>query len=64
MQFEGVGFFEHTAPRVGDTAVYRFFDSHNGTHFYTTSETERASILTTQANLVDEGICFYAPKVG
>ena len=64
LQFEGVGFFEHTAPQVGDTAVYRFFDGHNGTHFYTTSETERASILTTQANLVDEGICFYAPKVG
>ena len=35
--------------------VYRFFDSHNGTHFYTTSADERSTILQTRPDLIPEG---------
>ena len=45
-----------------DTAaapVYRFFDSVFGTHFYTSSATERATVIATRPDLVNEGIGFY-----
>ena len=45
-------------PAIG---VYRFFDTAHGTHFYTDSVTERATILSTRADLVAEGIGFYEP---
>ena len=62
----GSTFYEHSAQQSGDVAVYRFFDTQLGTHFYTGSATEYAS-LTTQgtptyrANLTYEGVGFYAP---
>ena len=54
-------FYEHTQPQAGDTAVYRFFDQTYGTHFYTDSPSERASILQNRPDLVAEGIGFYEP---
>lgn len=47
-------------------AVYRFFDTTKGTHFYTSNATEFAAITTKggaayQPNLVSEGVAFYAP---
>ncbi len=64
MVYEAVGtFYEHLNPQPGDVPVYRFFDSSNGTHFYTDSATERASVLSTRPDMVAEGISFYeAPK--
>ena len=54
-------FFEHASQQPGDTPVYRFFDTQFGTHFYTSDAGERSAILATRADLVDEGIGFYAP---
>ena len=61
MTFEGTAFYEDAAPQAGDAAVYRFFDSNHGTHLFTASESERASIVATRPDLVSEGIAFYAP---
>lgn len=62
----GSTFFEHGTQQVGDLAVYRFFDSVHGTHFYTGDATEYANITTPggagyRADLVSEGVGFYAP---
>ena len=54
-------FYEHATPQAGDTAVYRFFDTKFGTHFYTDDATERGVILQTRPDLVAEGIGFYEP---
>ena len=54
-------FYEHVTQQAGDTAVYRFFDTRFGTHFYTDDSKERASILQTRPDLVQEGIGFYEP---
>ena len=56
-----MGFYEHATQQAGDVAVYRFFDTSYGTHFYTSSASERASILAARADLKEEGIGFYAP---
>lgn len=61
MKYEGVAFYEDSVPQAGDTAVFRFFDTVHGTHLFTQSTGERASILSTRADLVAEGIAFYAP---
>ena len=61
MTYEGTAFYEDSAPQTGDAAVYRFFDSVHGTHLFTESASERASILATRPDLVSEGIAFYAP---
>lgn len=62
MKFEGVAFYEDATPQAGDTAVYRFFDTNHGTHLFTQSASEKASILSTRPDLVSEGIAFYAPN--
>lgn len=58
--YEGVG-LASVDPASDATAapVYRFFDSIFGTHFYTSSATERNTVLATRSDLVDEGIGFY-----
>ena len=53
--------FEHATAQAGDTAVYRFFDSQSGAHFFTADPAERASILATRPDMTLEGIAFYAP---
>ena len=47
-------------------AVYRFFDTKLGTHFYTGNQSEHDSIATPggngyRADLISEGVAFYAP---
>ena len=61
MTYEGTAFYEDATPQTGDTAVYRFFDSIHGTHLFTSSAAEKASIVATRPDLVSEGIAFYAP---
>lgn len=53
--------FEHASQQAGDLPVYRFFDASNGTHFFTASAAERASILITRPDMAAEGVAFYAP---
>ena len=38
-------------------------DAATGTHFYTASESEHASILATRPEMAQEGIAFYAPSI-
>lgn len=65
LKFEGVGFYEFETDQGEDTsAVYRFFDTRDGGHFFTASETERDQVLATRADLTFEGIAFYAPNQG
>lgn len=59
-------FYEDATPQTGDVAVYRMFDSQHGTHFYTGNQSEYAGLttpgsLTYRADLVAEGVFFYAP---
>jgi|GEM_PF-2083676 len=58
--YEGVG-LTAVNPATDSTAapVYRFFDTKFGTHFYTSSATERDTVLATRTDLVSEGIGFY-----
>ncbi len=60
--FEGTAFYEHPTAQPGDTPVYRFFDVVDGTHFFTSSTSERGAILATRPDLHDEGVAFYAPS--
>ena len=49
------------------SAVFRFFDSRFGTHFYTSSSAERDAVIGSRADLAYEGIGFYehaAPQSG
>ncbi|MBV8930456.1 MAG: hypothetical protein JO152_15150, partial [Mycobacteriaceae bacterium] len=48
--------FNGTSLTPGTIGVYRFFDSHYGTHFFTASATERDTILATRPDLVSEGV--------
>ena len=57
----GSTLLEHVTPNTGDVPVFRFFDSTNGTHLFTASAGERASILLDRPDLIGEGIAFYAP---
>jgi len=45
----------------GADPVYRFYNQNLGTHFYTTSETERAAIEANDSNYIFETIDYYVP---
>lgn len=58
--YEGVGL--NAVDPAADTnaaPVYRFFDTKFGTHFYTSSSTERDTVAATRPDLVSEGVGFY-----
>ncbi len=61
--YEGVAFYafppDSTIP-ADAKPVYRFWNTHTSTHFYTISEADRAYVLATYPHLADEGIAFYA----
>jgi len=63
----GGSFYEHSSAQPGDVTVYRFFDTRQGTHFYTGNRTEFSAITnpalsTYRADLVYEASGnFYAP---
>ncbi len=61
--YEGVAFYAYPEGSQPDgcVPVYRFWNGSNNTHFYTTSEEDRALVLTEYAHVfTDEGIAFYA----
>src|SRR3954452_11411367 len=43
-------------PTTVGVQVFRFFDSHNGTHFYTESADEKQTVQATRPDLVFEGV--------
>ncbi len=62
---EGVG-IGAVAPSSNDAnaiPVYRFFDTTSGTHFYTSSSSERDNLLGTRPDLAFEGASFYEHQV-
>ena len=56
LKYEGYGLTAINSARNDPDAVMvsRFFDINNGTHFYTTNESEKAQIIATRADLVLE----------
>lgn len=55
-------FSEHMQPHAGDTPVFRYFDTHMSTHFYTASAAEQTAISQTRPDLTYEGVAFYQPR--
>jgi len=49
-----------SAPTIGRTAVYRFYNGTTGAHFFTTSVAERDNTIQTAPSFTYEGIGFYA----
>lgn len=51
---------DQTLPNITPTTVglqvFRFFDTHNGTHFYTDSSTEKNALLASRPDLTFEGV--------
>ena len=65
LTFEGVGLSAVNPGNLSNDAaavqVYLFFDTGNGTHFYTGSASEARQISATRPGLRAEGIAFYVP---
>lgn len=64
LTYEGVGL--NAQSQASDPAaapVFRFFDTHSGSHFYTTSATERDGLRTGTTGLTYEGVAFYENTV-
>ena len=57
--YEGIGYHVSAAPTP--TPVYRFYNRRNGTHFYTASAAEKASVERNLSAVYSlDGIAFYA----
>ena len=64
LSYEGVGLnAQMQANDPGAAAVFRFFDTRSGSHFYTTSAAERDGLQTGVAGLKYEGVAFYENTV-
>jgi hypothetical protein len=59
-----VAFTQPASSLDGPDAVFRFFDTKTGDHFYTTSVVEKASILATIPNFTYEGVGWAVPDKG
>jgi len=60
LTYEGFGLNATTKTLDPQSApVFRFFDTSNGSHFYTVSDSERASLASGSTGLTYEGIAFY-----
>ena len=61
MTYEGVGMNAYASAAGSQAAapVYRFFDVANGTHFFTASASEDATLAATRPDLTNEGVAFY-----
>jgi len=58
--FEGVAYGVCATPVAGATAVYRFYNKKNGSHFYTASESEKNSVVASLAGTYSlDGVAFY-----
>jgi len=58
--FEGTAYY--AMPSAGPdarTPLFRFYNTTTGAHFYTTSTTERETVLATYPQFVYEGVAFY-----
>ncbi len=60
--YEGIAFYVSSSAGAGLSPVSRYYNQHNGTHFYTISDDERAYIAEYLPGLIPEGIAFYASQ--
>jgi serralysin len=56
---EGIVYYAHSASDSGGTALYRFYNTSNDSHFFTTSVTERDNIISTLGHYNYEGVAYY-----
>ncbi|WP_431857401.1 hypothetical protein [Azospirillum sp.] len=62
-RYEGAAFdASSTAYSGAPQAVYRFYNTRNGTHFFTASDAEREAVARTLPEFRYEGIAYYAPS--
>lgn len=61
LSYEGAAFggTQQETGAASELAVFRFFNSQNGTHFYTASSDERDGIINSATNLQYEGVSYY-----
>ena len=59
----GIGAVDGSGDASNTVPVYRFFDTRSGTHFYTSSSSERDDIIGTRPDLTFEGASFYEHQV-
>lgn len=57
--YEGEKYSVYDSGQPNTVPVYRFFNSQNGSHFYTTSEIERDQVASTASWMEFEGVKFY-----
>lgn len=57
--YEGVAWYASAASGADLVPVYRFFNTHTGTHFYTSSAAEKNHILASWDWFLLEGIAYY-----
>jgi hypothetical protein len=60
MTYEGPAFHASGSAVPGLSPVHRFYNTRNGVHFYTISESERAHIAATLPHFSYDGIAYYA----
>ena len=58
-QLEGVAWHASTSGGEGWVPIHRFFNTRTGTHFYTASDEERASVVANLRQFTYEGIGYY-----
>lgn len=65
LTYEGAGFsaVDLSSYDPNTEAVYRFFSTTDGTHFFTTSASERDSVEASRADLTFEGTGFYEHSI-
>ncbi len=57
--YEGVAYHLHSSTDADDIALYRFFNTETGTHFYTAVQAERDNVINTLSQYTYEGIVGY-----
>lgn len=62
--YEGVSWYASVFQGPGWVPMHRFFNNAAGTHFYTTSEEERQSVIATAPHMEYEGIGYYVRTTG
>lgn len=63
-QLEGIAWYASTSAGEGWTPIHRFFNTQTGTHFYTSSDEERASVVANLKQFTYEGIGYYIRGAG
>jgi hypothetical protein len=61
--YEGEAYRVASAYAPGLSPVHRFYNTRNGVHFYTISETERAHVAATLPHYNYEGVAYHASEV-